>query len=310
MSDNNYKRASVVIIGIAGLLFLVSQIATRIFWNHLDYREFLPYQWWFGPISSLFMPILAGWVGILLRKRYPKPSLWTKGLVLAFIPATYLLWSIGNSNYFMWTGARCQMLYCGVLGFLLPPERLEAAVRDRGWLYLTFFLASTFLYVGICRVINHFSVSSFQMLSSEWTRLFVRMMRFIPLTMGIYFLALFSFSATGQTVGGVKAVGIAVQAVAVIMFIVYITGLIFRWYYFPSLYQIYCILVQPVSIFLVTAIARKLMSGLRSKERVRDIFIVDNPTQSSCVYNSGEGAEEKAFGPGPESSLEDINNCG
>ena len=84
-----------------------------------------------------------------------------------------------------------------------------------------------------------------------------------------------------------------------------------------NLYQIYCILVQAVSIFLVTAMIRKLMSGLRSKEcvrdifiGVRDIFIVDNPTQSSCVYNSGEGAEEKAFGPGPESSLEDINNCG
>ncbi len=52
-----------------------------------------------------------------------------------------------------------------------------------------------------------------------------------------------------------------------------------------NLYQIYCILVQAVSIFLVTAMIRKLMSGL-------------------------EGAEEKAFGPGPESSLEDINNCG
>ena len=77
-----------------------------------------------------------------------------------------------------------------------------------------------------------------------------------------------------------------------------------------NLYQIYCILVQAVSIFLVTAMIRKLMSGLRSKECVRDIFIVDNPTQSSCVYNSGEGAKEKAFGPGPESSLEDINNCG
>ena len=272
MSDNNYKRASVVIIGIAGLLFLVSQIATRIFWNHLDYREFLPFQWWFGPINSLVMPILAGWVGILLRKRYPKPSLWTKGLVLAFIPATYLLWSIGNSNYFMWTGARCQMLYCGILGFMLPPERLEAAGKDRGWLHLTFFLASAFLYVGICRVINHFSVSSFQMLSSEWTRLFVRAMRFIPLAMAICFLAGFSFSAMGQRAGEIKALGIAVQSAASVMFIVSAANVFTRFYGSVYLYRLYCLLVQPACVYLMVVLCRVLRSGIRGKGLMKDLF--------------------------------------
>lgn len=312
MNDSTYKRASVTIVGAVGLLFLVSYFGQRILWSSIDYVDYSQYQRWLGPLSSLFIPILAAWVGMLIRRARPRPGLWVTCLLPAIIPATYIYWTMFPSNeiFFSWTGVRCQVLYSGILGFLIPLEQLEAAGKDKGWIPLILFLGCVFIYVGVCSVTNHFAVSSFQLPKSEGTWFFVRAMRFIPLTMGIYFLALFSFSATGQTVGGVKAVGIAVQAVAVIMFIVYITDLIFRWYYFPSLYQIYCILVQPVSIFLVTAIIRKLMSGLRSKERVRDIFIVDNPTQSSCVYNSGEGAEEKAFGPGPESSLEDINNCG
>lgn len=230
--------------------------------DSLPYEQYNAAWYWISPFLSLATPILFGWIGILLRKSYPAPKTWVKALILLLVPVTYLLWTLLHGYGFHYGyGSRCTWLYCAILGFMIPTERLEGCGAEKGWLGLVLFLASAFVYLGVCRVVNHFSVTSFQMLDSEWIRLFHRAMRFIPLAMAVFFLAEFSFSKTGQAFGGNRAVEIIVNVLAVACFIV-VAWDCFRWrYYSLGLYYLWILLAQPITVHIILWVGRKIKIG-------------------------------------------------
>ena len=246
---------------MAGIACLItsSSIIAHYATDGLSHEEYNAAWNWISPFLSIATPILFGWIGILLRKSYPTPKTWVKALTLLLIPATYLLWTLLHGYGFHYGyGSRCTWLYCAILGFMIPTERLEEYGKEKGWLELALLLASAFVNWGVCRVVNHFSVTSFQMLDSEWIRLFHRVMRFIPLAMAVFFLAEFSFSKIGQALGGNRAVEIIVNVLAVACFIV-VAWDCFRWRHNSlGFYYLWILLAQPVTVHIIHWVGRRI----------------------------------------------------
>lgn len=84
-------------------------------------------------------------------------------------------------------------------------------------------------------------------------------MRFVPLAMGIYFLAAFAFSKTGQEIGNSKDVGILTKILLCISFLVSAAKL-FLYGFHPRMrwFFLYNVLSQPVAIYLLVTAYRAL----------------------------------------------------
>lgn len=269
-----YKQSSVVLAGFACLL-IASEIILRPFLQGMTIEEELAIWRNIYPLKSMATPVLFCWIGILLRGRYPSPKGWVKGLLLAFIPASYLLWTILHRNgiSFYGDGERCIWLYSAILGFIIPAERLKGFSKENGWLELALFLASAFCYCGVTRVEDHFGVENYQMLSNELTRLFCRMMRFAPLGMSLFFLSEFSFSRIGQKIGSVKAIGWTVQVLAGLSFLLVFVWSFPRVMYFFELYRFYKLVSQPVTVYLLVVLVRLARGKARRSGPLKgDIF--------------------------------------
>ena len=250
---------------MAGIACLItsSNIIVHNAVNGLTYDEYNAVWYWVSPYLSLATPILFGWIGILLRKKYPMPEKWVKLLLFLLFPAIYLLWTVlhGHGIVYFQDGTRCMWIYCAILGYLIPVERLETYVKETGWLELALFIASAFVYCGVSRVVNHFSVTSFQMLDTPWIRLFHRAMRFVPLAMAVFFLAEFSFSRTGQALGSMKTTQVVVKILAVLSFLLTL-GWCFRWYFYRMrLYTLGKVISQPVSVNVISWACRKFQKA-------------------------------------------------
>ena len=250
---------------MAGIACLItsSNIIVHNVINGLTYDEYNTVWYWVSPFLSLATPILFGWIGVLLRKKYPTPKKWVKVLLLSLFPAIYLLWTVLHSHGIVYyqDGTRCTWLYSAILGFMIPVERLEGYEKETGCLELALFIASAFLYWGVSRVVNHFSVMSFQMLDTPWIRLFHRAMRFVPLAMAVFFLAEFSFSRKGQALGCIKAVQVIVKILAVLSFLLTL-GWCFRWYFYRMrLYTLGKVISQPISVNVINWAWRKFQKA-------------------------------------------------
>ena len=271
------KNFSVIMAGFSGLIVL-SNIVASIIWNNLPYETVKNMWYWMGPVCSLATPVLFGWIGILLRHKWPSPKKWVQVVLALFVPAIYILWKMLHQKgiYFFGDGDRCLWLFMGIIFYLIPPSLLERYRNERGLFELILFVGSAFCYVGIARVVDHFSVVNFQMLTGEWTRLFCRAMRFIPLAMGIYFLAAFAYSKVSQQIGSSKGIGITTQILVSISFLVF-TIRLFSWgFYYMRLFSLYKFLSQPVTVYLLM-VASRAHKGCSKQRRMifKDMFKVE-----------------------------------
>ena len=268
MNNETYKNASVVLTGIANSIVLILILFSIFKDSILGKDVYYEAVKWLTPVYTMTTPVLFAWVGVLLRWRFPNPSQWIKWMLLLIIPATYLLWTfIPVHDWLFWgTGYRCTCLYAGILGFLINPKLFGL---DAKW-SLMLFLSAVFIYIGVSRVVDHFSVGNWQMLTNEWTCLFRRLMTFIPLAMSIFFLIGFSFSSVGQTIGRCRTVGIIVQVLAGIGMISYLASVLDP--YFLKLIDLYRLLVQPVIVYLIVVMCRILRNGFKSPGTMHDIF--------------------------------------
>lgn len=275
MNNTTSRNSSVIMAGFAGLVFLCSIVAD-IVGGSLSPAYYDAMWRWMGPVGSLATPVLYGWIGMLLRQRYPKPRIWVKILLFLLIPLIYIMWTLLHMNgiYLFCDGDRCTWLFMAIIFYLIPTGVLERYSSENGVLELILFFGSAFCYLGIARVVNHFSVANFQMLTGDWTRLFSRAMRFVPLAMSVFFLAAFSFSGTGQKIGGHKSMRIAVLVLSVISFLVLVMRLFDWWsFYNFGMYGMYKVLAQPVTVSLLVVIARLLKVGLKNRKLIfRDLL--------------------------------------
>lgn len=288
MDNTTYRNSSVIMAGFAGLVFLCNIVA-NIVGEILSPEEYNAiWRWmypvgpeesnaiwrWMVPVCSLATPVLFGWIGMLLRYRYPRPCILVKILLFLMIPLIYIMWTVLHMNGIcrFGDGRRCAWLFMAIIFYLIPTGVLERYSRENGLLELVLFFGAAFCYMGIARVVNHFSVANFQMLDGEWTRLFSRAMRFVPLAMSVFFLAAFSFSGIGQKIGSLKGMRITVLVLSVISFCVLVSRLFYLGFYF-RLYNLYRVLAQPVTVCLFVVFVRLMKVGMKNRKLIfRDIF--------------------------------------
>ena len=273
MTSPAIKNASVFLTGIASLIMVV-----HLLYNLVISADYATYRWLL-PVFAMSVPILFAWVGVLLRWKFPNPSRWIKWILIAIIPATYLFWTFVHlDNMIFWNpGDRCTWLYVGIMGFLIPPKLLEQLRLDAKWNVLL-ILATAFLYVGVSRIMYHFSPDGWQMPNNEWTQLFRRLMVVLPLALSIFFLVCFSFSPLGQRIGGVRTIGIISQVLAVLGMIICLIEIIDHLFFpgsFIPLHVIYRLLVQPISIYFLVIICRLFRDGYKTSRITRDVFAVN-----------------------------------
>ena len=157
------------------------------------------------------------------------------------------------------------MLSLVIMGFLVLP--LAKSLMGMGWVAVVLFLASAFCYVGVVRVSDHFSMVNFTLRESEWSVLFFRLMKVIPLAMSMFFLMVFSFSEACGKVVGKKWVRIVVIVLAILSgLLLYASNI--GWAYHLR-FTLRYLLVHPLTVYLVFVIiqtVRKLHTGGTWKE--------------------------------------------
>ena len=301
IQKSKYKNASVVLVGIACTTVLVRLFA-RLSCIDLPYDQQWNVMKEVYPLCSISTPILFAWIGVLLRRRLPTPKLWVKITLLALPVILYAFWSVSHhfGHHGMFDGVRCLWIMAGLVGYLLPHEQIIHYSDDKGWFDLAVTVGIVFVYVGIVRVTDHFTAVNFQMLEGEWTRLFHRLMRAIPLAISLAFLILFSFSRIGQRMGSSKVFGWYSQIVAVLysswVFSWQMHWLVFR----TNLFALYSIVSTPVMVYLLVVLGRFIKRKKDGRKPFRDLF-EEAPTVEQ-VHDSAIASEpsEKDLNIGTE----------
>ena len=269
--NTDYKHASCLMVGLACLIIVINLVLHWI----IPYDSYRQLWWWLTPIFSFSTPALFAWIGILIRKCTPEPRIWIKALLIILVPVLYLFWTflIKHGFYLYGCGERCIWIFSGIIGYFIPVELLVRSKANKGYLELILFLVSLFCYVGVTRVENHFALPNYQMLDNDWSRLFVRLMRFAPLALSIIFLAVFSFSHIGQRIAGTRRGGVSIMILAGVSFILSLYHLIYciSWYN-TGLFRLYRVLSQPVAVYLLVVLVRYLLNSERGKNKWRDLF--------------------------------------
>ena len=255
---DNYRKASFL---MAGLGCVISVICWYIMSGTL-YGN--PVYKWASALSSLTIPVFCFWIGGLIRAICPKPKVWVNIVLISLIPIMYMclvLWSDRGYGYLM--------LFLAIMGFLMLP--VAESVKGKGWLALCLFLASAFCYTGIVRVSDHFAMPNFTFIESEWTLLFTRAIKVVPLTMSMFFLMVFCLSDIGQNFGSKKWVQIT-SVVIVVLTGLYL-WLIHRTYFLSSYWfrRSKIVLVHPFTVYMII-VAVRAIKNIRLKQSWKEIF--------------------------------------
>ena len=255
----DYKWTSFFLIIVSCLIQLISQIILA----SAEYRS--PMYDWTASICSMAVPVSCFWIGGLLRTAFPNPKLWEKTFICALLPLMYvrlMIWPYTSVFYRLTPGYYIMMLSLVIVGFLLMPAC--KSIKDKRWLSLVLFLASAFCYVGIVRVSDHFSIANFTLRESEWTTLFTRMIKYVPLVMSLFFLMAFSMSETGQKIGSMKWLQWTTIALILVSGIYIYTS---SFWYVRARF----ILFHPLTVYLAIVVVR-IIRRIKFRESLKDVF--------------------------------------
>ena len=246
-----YLNASFLLAGAACLAMVV---------NHLGYAfadgfliSALP-GWRF--LTSLSAPLLAGWVGLLLRYRYPNPrkrgyAVITVGILALFCLCLHFL-RVGSLR----ATSPCILLAMTGLGYLIPPAWLEEAGKRKGAEYIVLLPLAVFCYTASSVVSERIGVGALPPEFHEMEWLMTGLMHLVEpflLLIVFYFSVMFSFSAYGLHLGETNWLrGLAIGAAAY-TFLQSLANL--RWGFFTH-WTFLLLLIQPVTVWLVILLRR------------------------------------------------------
>lgn len=257
---NEYRNVTFLMAGLACFLVLATHIVLA---NTPDKTHV---HIWAASVGSLATPILFFWIGGLLRSITSEPRKWIRTVLLASIPLMYVLLVLfpGYDFYRLWPGYDMLMLSLAILGYL--SLTVAESVESHGWLAFLLFVASSFCYVGVVRVSDHFGMANFVLRNSELTILFTRLMKVVPLVMSLFFLMVFALSDVGQRIGSSKWI----KWIAIILCLV--SG-IYLYSFIPYVLRRSRLFnVHPLTVYLVAVIIRGTKRH-KTMATLKDIFI-------------------------------------
>ena len=254
-----YKNASFTMAGAACLVLLFNFLLTRMgTWE----RPMVP---GFHYLTGLCYPILAAWVGILLRNRFRTPH-WAVQIIL-FVAAGAGIWFYAQSEHnWWWPLRRWLCLSVVALGYLLPPSELDSASERRGWHYLALALMAVFCYAATSLTQQRLlSGSVMDPENFEMERLLETVLAWAePLltVIATYLVTLFSFSKVGLTLGASDWIRGIVAVPFVILFICRVVVLFTEPLSAPYT-SVVMLLLQPATVYIVIVASRLIKSLVR-----------------------------------------------
>lgn len=191
-----YANACVVIAGAVCTVLVVSHIVSRLSpWNG---PSVLP-GWRF--LASLCYPILYGWIGILLRAWKPQAKWWIQVLVAVWSGMMLDLSLTTGGN---WGDASALDIAMVGFGFLIPPESIRVASRDKGWVPLVMVLLSAFCYTAVDvardRLVMYVTMPNYLDMESKLQNVLSIATPLMAMVTA-WFAAQFSFSGMAQKMG-------------------------------------------------------------------------------------------------------------
>lgn len=247
----NYRNASFTLAGIVCLVYLLN----ILFWQlGTDGRSLVP---GFSAMSGLVAPVLAAWLGTLIRKWAGCPKLWLSillGVVALFLFGRY----ITNPDIFTYTnyGRICAAMT--IMGYLIPRQQLETYTElGRIIPYILIFLASVLCFTCIeitdGRLFN-FSFPSENADMHELIRLLLQMAEGTSMAITTYVAVILSYSSIGQVLSSKPWVRIVFGIICFIAS-VRMLGMAFTLG-FPSIYSFIRIATCPLCVYLVVLVFR------------------------------------------------------
>lgn len=242
----NYRNASFTLAGIACSAYLLN----ILFWQlGLDGRSLVP---GFSAMSCLVAPVLAAWLGTLIRKWTGCPRFWISILIGAVGLFFFIRYVTSPDVYtFVNYGSICSAMI--IMGYLIPEKQLEtSAGQGRVIPSILIFVGSVlcFTCIGVVdgRLFNYpFPAENADM--HELIRLLLQIAEGTSMAMATYFAVILSYSTIGQDISSKRWVRI-VLGVICFLASVRMLGTAFTLG-FPSIYSFIRIVSCPLCVYLV-----------------------------------------------------------
>ena len=242
----NYRNASFTLAGIACFVYLIN----ILFWQlGPNGRSLVP---GFSAMSCLVAPVLAAWLGTLIRKWTGCPRLWVSILLGALGLFFFIKYATSPDVYkFVNYGFICSAMI--IMGYLIPEKQLETSAGQGRiipsiLILVGSILCFTCIEVTDGRLFNYpFPAENADM--HELVRLLLQMAEGTSMAIATYFAVILSYSPMGQAISEKRWVRIVFGVICTLAS-VRIIGMAFS-IGFPSIYSFIRIVSCPLCIYLV-----------------------------------------------------------
>ncbi len=263
-----FKNASFVLAGGACLIGLIGHYLRIDGPLHVRGIQFL---------TSLVIPTLCFWVGMLIRYKVGKPKWWVLAIAGVAMLAS-LFFSRHTVNILHWMEIRLFWYFIALLGFLMPWNYLYERRDKEGYISAVLLVITVFTYAAIELCWQRMGTSIMLPKHEDIaTLLLVVTTNILPIAAipPVFFAAMFSFSDTGQWLGEKKWFRWIVGIAAIASFIGILPGLRFDLTLNPlHLTRWVQLFVQPVTVYLIIVICR-IIRKLGKKEMTwKEVFAI------------------------------------
>ena len=268
INKQTFKSASFVLAGGACLIGLIGHYLRIDGPLHVRGIQFL---------TSLVIPTLCFWVGMLIRYKVGKPKWWVLAIAGVAMLAS-LFFSRHTVNILHWMEIRLFWYFIALVGFLMPWNYLYERRDKDGYVSAVLLLITVFTYAAIELCWQRLGTSIMLPKHEDIaTLLLVVTTNILPIAAipPVFFAAMFSFSDAGQWLGEKKWFRWIVGIAAIASFIGILPGLRFDFTLDPLyLTRWVQLFVQPVTIYLIIVICR-IIRKLGKKEMTwKEVFAI------------------------------------
>lgn len=267
IEKQTFKNASFVMAGGACLIGLIGHYLRIDGPLHVRGIQF---------VTSLVIPTLCFWVGMLIRYKVGKPRWWVLAIAAALMVAAYC-YSFYALSHFTWVNIFYQWWGLVLLGFTLPWDYLYQH-RDSDGVKSGILLLISALVFGALKLVNGrmmtvdmpSPVDDLGALLSSVSLYILPLATIIP----VYFAAEFSFSKVSQWLGEKKWYRWIIGIAAVCSFLMTIAGMMFFPRWDVQMAQLTQLFVQPFSIYLIIVFCRIIRKFGKKEMTWKEVFAI------------------------------------
>ena len=266
----SYKNASFTLAGLACLVYILNMF----FWRMgVDGKSLVP---GFSFMTGLVMPVLAAWLGTIIRHSTRKTNRWLSILLGLFAFVCFIRY-ITHPDIYTLTNQSCLSVAMIIMGYLIPEKQLESfACQDRLIPSVLIFMAAVLCYTCVAvtdgRLFNFpFPAENEDM--HELIRLLLQIAEGATAVIAVYFAVILSYSTVGQSISSRRWVKIVLSVVCFLASI-RILGMALT-FGFPRIYSLIRIASCPLTIYIAIVAYRGLRKRSNKENMTwKEVFLI------------------------------------